>query len=162
MACCAAKPPHEAGACDAVIANAEQTETARATAADEQAAHHGGMEMSVTVDETATAAAPSSDHCRTPQHSPVPPQQQAMPPAQARQSSVVAHAFTKPCSEECAAAVLSLMQLRRPRGAAALANTVRPRPPTLRSRAESRLSLLPSSAERRRLTRPRAPPAPLV
>lgn len=158
MECCAGKAPHEAGACSAVIDN---TAPATQDEAAEHVAHHDEMAMSVTV-----VATPTDEHCGTAEHSPAqeaqhatPPSQEAQPQAQpARQMSVAVHALTRPCSMECAAAVLSLLQLRRPRSAAALTTNVRPRPPTVRSRADLTFNLFPSSAERRRQSRPRAPP----
>jgi hypothetical protein len=154
MECCAGKPSHEAGACSAALPSAAPDKTAQETKADEHAAHHGEMQMSVTVDETEADA--SSDHDPTTDDSAT--QLQAPRPTPSRQSSVAAHAFTRPCSAECAAAVLSLSQVRRPREAAALSHIIRPRPPTLVTRADAIDSLLPSSAERRRQSRPRAPP----
>jgi hypothetical protein len=202
MACCAGKPPHEAGACNAALPGAEPaaspSDEAQASD-DEHSAHHEQMQMSVTVDQTATDTHVASGHCETTKHSSVQaeaaiqpqaaaqsealaqPQasiqsqasvqaqaaaqhQEAQPraaPAQ-QQASIAASVFTKPCSEECAAAAFAGVQLRRPRPAATLALALKPRPPTLISRADCFNSLLPSSAARRRQSRPRAPPVSLV
>lgn len=168
MACCAAKPPHEAGACNAVLPNVEQAgeATQEEANADEHASHQGEMQMADESLETAAATHVSSGHCHTANH---PSAQRKAPRHAATQKESgaqkdlrVAQAFTRPCSEECAAAACAFMQVRRPREAAALSISLNPRPPTLISRASLTNSLLPSSAARRLQSRPRAPPASLV
>ncbi|HEY0408073.1 MAG TPA: hypothetical protein VGC89_20215 [Pyrinomonadaceae bacterium] len=171
MACCAAKLPHESGACKAALPSAAPIAPTvdEALADDEHAAHHGNMQMSVTVDRTATDTHAASAHCETTKQRASPqrqtPTQRHAPlvaPAQQQQARLAADVLTKPCSEECAAAALSCAQLRRPRAAAVHALALKPRPPTLISRADRFKSLLPSSAAHRRQSRPRAPPASLV
>lgn len=183
MACCASKPAHEAGACEAFSISAEHPEEAQVEAesppleaeadAVEHSSEHAHMEMDGATVETMTETVASADHCRTAQSSnsskPVsaprpasssgPPQRDGTRP---EQSSFAAQAFDRPCSMECAAAVLSLSQGRRPREAAALAAAARPRPPTLITRADSFKLLLSSSIELLRQSRPRSPPSSLV
>jgi hypothetical protein len=175
MACCVGKPPHEAGACNAVLPSADTVNAEQEAQSAEHAIHHDGMEMSVTVDQTVTETETFSGHCqtanhsstehRTTNHSSVEHRAPSAAPSHAEQSqqaSFAADAFTKPCSEECAAAALAFMQVRRPRAAAVHSHALKPRPPTLISRADSLNSLFPSSAAHGRQSRPRAPPASLV
>lgn len=166
-ACCAGKPTHEAGACSAFPASAETSETppqADTSHAGEHSSHHGEMRMSSTttetVNETITETTVSSGHCQTSNHSSAQPHVPRRDSS--KHSSVAARAFTRPCAAECAAAILTLTQVRRPREAATLSIAVRPRPPTLISRAGDINNLSTSSTERRRRIRPRAPPASLV
>lgn len=172
MACCAAKPPHEAGACNAVLPSVEQAGEAaqeEEANADEHASHQGEMQMADESLKTAAATHASSGHCHAASH---PSAQRKAPRSSSsaatqkasgvQKESRVAQAFTRPCSEECAAAACAFMQVRRPREAAALSFSLKPRPPTLISRASLTNSLLPSSAARRLQSRPRAPPASLV
>jgi hypothetical protein len=167
MACCAGKPPHEAGACHAFLTNAVQTETTQPTDADEHAARHHEMQMPGADVERATEPTLSSDHCQaTAQLASI---HQASAPSTApgseprQRPGLAARSFTTRCSEECAAAALMLVQLRRPREVAALAiAALRPRAPTLISKAHSLFNLKTSSAELRRRIRPRAPPVSLV
>lgn len=164
MACCAAKPSHEAGACNAVLPSEAQDHSPQATDADEHSFHHGDMQMpgaatEVTVEAT-TETEVSSGHCQTAKQPSA--SHDAPPREKAKQSGNVVQAFTKPCALACVAAALNTAQMRRPRESAALSIAVRPRPPTLVSRADDINQLLPSSIERRRQSRPRAPPFSLV
>jgi hypothetical protein len=163
MACCAAKPPHETGACNAVLPGTQPTETTQDADTDEHSSHHERMEMSVTVRETVTETDASSHHCQTAKYSSA--HRQAPRRAQAQEetaNNVAAHAFDKPCSAECAAAVLTLTQGRRPRESAVHSIADRPRPPTLAACPGSFNVLLSSSTEHGRQSRPRGPPASLV
>lgn len=168
-ACCAGKPPHEAGACSAFPTSAEQEETPQEEAdSTEHSSGHDEMQMSGAGTETTTETTTetfietnaSSGHCQTAEHSSA--QHSAPPRASSKPLSVTAQAFTRPCAAECAAAVLCLSQARRPREAATLSISVRPRAPTLLSRADSNTNPTNLSAERRRRIRPRAPPVLLV
>ena len=159
MACCAGKLLHEAGACKAVLPSAGPDEALPETDADEHAAHDG-MQMASAPTERVVETITPTGHCQTAQPSLA--QHPAPRRAQAEQASLAAQAFTTPCSAECAVAALALMQVRRPREPAALSIAITPRPPTLIARADSINILLPSSAERRRQSRPRAPPISLV
>lgn len=160
MDCCAGKPPHEAGACNAFAASAEKDEMQPEADASEHASHHEEMQMSGTATETVIETKGSSGHCQTATHSSAQPHTPRR--AHFKQSSVAAQAFTRPCAAECSAAVLSLLQLRKPREAATLSIAVRPRPPTLCFRAGGIIDPSTSSTELRRRIRPRAPPAMLV
>jgi hypothetical protein len=190
MACCAGKPPHEAGACNAALPSAEPLTppSDETQASDEHAAHHDDRQMSVTVDQTATDAHTPSGHCeatkQTASQTQAAPQPQAAqhqatkqssarPQAEqqqhaarssapAEQASFAADVFTKPCSEECAAVAFAFAQLRRPRAAFAHSFALKPRPPTLISRADRFHTLPPSSAAHRRQSSPRGPPISLV
>jgi hypothetical protein len=156
MACCAGKPSHGAGACNAILPNAGENETLQAANVDEHSSQHGAMQMSIVTVEVAA----SSEHCHTAKHDFI--QQPAQRSTTSQPASVAAQAFTTPCSAECAAAALTFAQVRRPREAAALSIAVRPRPPTIVSRADSPLNLSFSSSARRRQSSPRAPPLSLV
>ncbi|HEX7997555.1 MAG TPA: hypothetical protein VF528_03980 [Pyrinomonadaceae bacterium] len=163
MDCCAAKPPHETGACNAVPPSTQPIETTKDADTDEHPSHHERMEMNVTVRETVTETDASSHHCQTAKHSSA--QRQAPHRAQTHNetaSSATARAFDKPCSAECAAGVLTLTQGRRPRESAAHSIAARPRPPTLAACPGSFNILLSSSTEHGRQSSPRGPPAPLV
>jgi uncharacterized protein involved in copper resistance len=173
MACCAGKPPHQAGACNFVLPGVgpEEPPPAAADGDDEHSSHHAHMEMDAenagaTTETIGTNA--SSDHCRKALPSqPASTTQSASPStirtsAQTEQATVSARAFDKPCSMECAAAVLNLSPGRQKREAAALSTAFRPRPPTLLSRADHLNPLFASTIERRRQSRPRAPPSSLV
>lgn len=158
MDCCTGKPPHEAGACNAFPQSAEKDETTPPQAdADEHSSHQDEMQMSGAAAETVTETTVSSGHCQTAKHSsaqPHTPRRESL-----KHSSIAAQAFTRPCAPACAAAVLSLTQLRKPREAATVSIAVRPRPPTLCFRADGSIDLSTSSTELRRRIRPRAPPA---
>lgn len=165
MACCAGKPPHEAGSCNAFLTNAEQEEeTPQEATGDEHSSHHGEMQMEdaavETTEDATVETTVASEHCATAKKSSA--QHRATPKASTRPASVAAQAFTTPCSEECAAAALTLASVRRPRDAAAFSIAARPRPPTLYSHSSFINHLSFSSAERRRQSRPRAPPLSLV
>lgn len=163
MDCCAGKPPHEAGACNAFPQSAEKDETPPQADADEHSSHHDEMQMSGAADETVTGTftetTVSSGHCQTAKHSSAQPHTPRR--ESSKHSSVAAQAFTRPCAPACAAAVLSLVQLRKPREAATVSIAVRPRPPTLCFRADNSINPSTSSTELRRRIRPRAPPAML-
>ena len=152
MACCAGKPPHLAGSCSTRLGNEEQAETP-AQSNEEHSAHSTHTHSSgATFKTTATpkrrgAAKPSSTH-----H-----------PASGREATRTASVSSQamlaaPCSPACAAATLPYSQVRRPRNPASLAVVTRPRPPTLSFIVHHLFQLLPESAERRSLSRPRAPP----
>lgn len=171
--CCADKPTHEAGACSAFPTSAEKEETPHEEAVStEHSSHHAEMQMSGAATETATETlretatetftetTASSGHCQTAEHASA--EHRAPRNTSSKPLSVAAQAFTRPCAADCAAAVLSLVQVRRPREAAAFSIAVRPRAPTLLSRADGNSTPRISSAERRRRIRPRAPPFTLV
>jgi hypothetical protein len=172
MDCCAGKPPHEAGACHAFLTKTIETEPApQAAAADEHASQHQEMQMPGAATESAAATmtlttTTPSDHCRTAQpasahHASAP--STATKSAEQRLIVRAAQSFTTPCSEECAAAAGMLVPVPRPRETAALSSAYsRPCPPTLAPGLRNHFDLKPSSTERRRRIRPRAPPASLV
>lgn len=153
MACCIGKPSHMAGSCSTALGDEEQAETP-AESNDEQAAHgdhamHHSGEHSQEVASTEhhdAAKSPSTHHSKS----------------GAKESTqtarIASQAMTTPCSPECAAAASASTQVRRPRNPASLTIAARPRPPTLLSFAGHFSTPLPKSAERRRLSRPRAPP----
>jgi hypothetical protein len=159
--CCAGKPQHEAGACSAFPTSAEQEETPQEeTVSTEHSSEHDEMQMpgagTETVTETFIETTVSSGHCQTAEHSSA--ERNAERRAQSKPLSVAAQALTRPCAAECAVAALSLSQARRPREAAIVSINVRPRAPTLLSRADSDSTPTNLSTERRRRIRPRAPP----
>ncbi|HEX8491293.1 MAG TPA: hypothetical protein VF658_00485 [Pyrinomonadaceae bacterium] len=164
-ACCAGKPPHEAGACSAFPTSAEKDEPQQEASAVSigHSSGHDEMQMSGTDTETATETFietnASSGHCQAAEHSSA--ERRSPRRASSKPSSVAAQAFTRPCAAECAVAALSLSQARRPREAATFSIAVRPRAPTLLSRADSNNNLSISSTERRQRIRPRAPPVML-
>lgn len=155
MACCAGKPPHEAGACDVFLPPAEQNEITEN--AHEHSAHHEPMQMQ---DEAIVETEASSHHCQTQVHASAqsPQQHQSQHASNNQQAGVSFGAFTKPCSAACSAVALSTSQVRRPRDAASHSIAARPRPPAFISLAGTITALSFSSAERRRQSRPRAPP----
>lgn len=161
MECCASRPSHEAGACDAFPSTPEQNNETIENA-DEHSSHHEPSQprdddVVVVVVETET----SSNHCRKTEHASTKQQDHQPQPAPEQQASVSFEAFTKPCSPMCSAAALASMQVRPPRDAASHSIAARPRPPTLISRAVEFAVLSFSSTERRRQSRPRAPPISL-
>lgn len=160
MDCCAGKPAHEAGSCNAQLPSVEEDESPTAAITDEHAAHHDGMMASGEMVETVVVdTTVSSGHCETPTPAATKhPASRRTPKQQPRQTNVTAQAFTTPCSADCAAAVLSLARVRRPREAVALSIAINPRPPTLVTCSSVLLNHKFSSAERRRQSRPRAPP----
>lgn len=158
MACCADKPAHEAGACEAFPTPAEHNETTE-NAYNEHSSHHDGSQThDVAVVETTAIVETeaSSHHTETTEHAS--PQQHQPQSAPKRQAQLSFKAFTKPCSNMCAAAALASTQVRRPRDAASHSIAARPGPPTFISRAGTLAAPSFSSAERRRQSRPRAPP----
>jgi hypothetical protein len=154
MACCIGKPPHMAGSCSVHLGDEEQAETSPEPN-DEQAAHNshamhlsGGDLQEVASAKHQDAAKPPATH-----HSKSGAQKSLRTTSVASQSSL-----TTPCSPECVAAASIYSQVRRPRDSASVAVVARPRPPTFLSLDDYQAEPLPKSAERRRLSRPRAPP----
>jgi hypothetical protein len=166
MACCAGKPSHEPGACNAFLPEAGQAQTPREADRDEHSSHHaetmhhGAANGTVASTTTATVTEEdaSSEHCQTAEHSTV--RRSAPRPAPQRPPATVlaAQAFNRPCAPECAAVALSIAQARRPRESAALSIPVRPRAPTPVSITHRISNPSSSSIERRGRIRPRAPP----
>ncbi len=153
MACCIGKPSHMAGSCSTALGDEEQAE-ASAEPDDEHAAHsshamHLSGEDSQAVASTGhheTAKSPSTHHSKSGAKESI------------STARIASQAMTTPCSPECAAAASASTQVRRPRDPAASSIAARPRPPTLLSFASHQATPLRKSAERRRLSRPRAPP----
>jgi hypothetical protein len=153
MACCIGKPSHMAGSCSTALGDEEQAQ-ASDEPGDEHTAHsdhamHLSGEDSQAVASTGhheTAKPPSTHHSKS----------------GAKESTLTARiasqAIMTPCSPECAAAASVSTQVRRPRDSAASSIATRPRPPTLLSFTNHQATPLRKSAERRRLSRPRAPP----
>jgi Na+(H+)/acetate symporter ActP len=157
MACCAGKPPHMAGSCSVHLGDEEKIETPPAPGDEISAAHaahamHLSGATSVTTAATHHAAAKHSSghHSGSKRES-------------ARTISIASQTMMgTPCLPECTAAATATSQVRRPRESALLTVITRPRPPTRLFFAGHFSKLLPESAERRRLSRPRAPPFRLV
>ncbi len=155
MACCTGKPSHLAGSCSTALGDEEQME-ATAEPGDEQTTHnsHAGHHSS---GDSQTVA--STGH-----HETAKPNQAHHSKSGAKESlrtaRIASQAITTPCSTECAAAASASTQVRRPRDPASSSIAARPRPPTLLSFTHHQATLLPVPAERRRLSRPRAPPLP--
>jgi hypothetical protein len=156
MDCCAGKPPHEAGACDAFPMPDEPNATIEN--ADEHSSHHDRMQMQ---DAAVVQTTTSSNHCQTTEHASLRHQQHQPQRAPEQQPGVSFKAFTKPCSNTCAAAALASVQLRRPRDAASHSIAAKPGPPAFISRAGKLTAVSFSSVERRLQSRPRAPPIQL-
>lgn len=158
MACCAGKPPHEAGSCNALLASAEQDEAA--TEAAESHQHSSSHQAAQPATETVEAS-PSSDHCQTTAHHAT-EHHQAAEPEPGQRAGVRGALLDKPCSADCLSAALNPAQLRRPRESAAHSMLVRLRPSALIVRADTPSGRSPSSIAHQRQSSPRAPPAFLV
>jgi len=159
MACCVGKPSHMAGSCSVSLSDEEEeAEPPAADMDDEHAAHagHAGHMSGATA-----SANPSSLHHSAGQKSSAHPSTSKK--ESVRRAGVASQgAMQKPCSPDCAAAASAYSQVRRPRDPSQLALSLRPRPPTLCLRVRYLSKPLPQSAERRRLSRPRAPPVHLA
>jgi hypothetical protein len=156
MACCVGKPSHMAGSCSTNLGDEEQEEAGEPPAEldEEQSAHDGHMMHPPSA--TKHAANPSSTHQGAGPHSSA--HRSTSKKESARRPSVVSQAMMQtPCSPDCAAAS-AYSQVRRPRDPLQLALNARPGPQTLRFQVGYLSKPLPESAERRRLSRPRAPP----
>ncbi|HEX8847482.1 MAG TPA: hypothetical protein VF791_22755 [Pyrinomonadaceae bacterium] len=129
MDCCAGKPPHEAGSCSVAFAGKAKTK-----AHDRHGEH---------------AAHDSTQH----QAHPISSVEESKPAA-----TVTSQAMTTPCSPACAAAALSSAQLRRPRETAATAVAHKTQPLTVKTLKRNFCKPPSTDEERRRQTRPRAPP----
>lgn len=154
MACCVGKPSHLAGSCSVELGNAEQAETP-VEPSDEQTTHSGHA-MHLSGEDSPEAIA------STERHGTAKPHQAHHSKSDAKESRrtarIASQAITTPCSTECAAAASASTQGRRPRDSASAIVAVKPRPPTLLSFDAHQATPLRKSAERRRLSRPRAPP----
>ncbi|HEY6188281.1 MAG TPA: hypothetical protein VIW80_11405 [Pyrinomonadaceae bacterium] len=153
MSCCAGKPPHNSGSCSTAFADYPQAEPHVATVSEEHAHTNGMHGASPEIVEAAPECGTTAQHSKN------------EPKSSARDEtntarSITAHALTKPCSPECAAAASASAygQVRRPRNAAALAARNRPRPSTHTALAEHIIKLQVSSAVTGRQSGPRAPP----
>jgi hypothetical protein len=154
MACCAGKPSHMAGSCSTALDDDEQAEPP-AEPSDEHSTHdHQQMHSS---DATSQEVASTSHHGTAKHHQAHRSKSGGKESLQT--ARIASQAMTTPCSPECAAAASASTQVRRPRNPASLTIATRPRPPTLLVVAGHQATPLPKSAERRRLSRPRAPPA---
>jgi hypothetical protein len=154
MSCCAGKPPHNSGSCSTAFADEPQAQAHVETLSEEHAhtnavqMHDASPEIVEAATECGTTAQPSTSE----------PRSSSRDETKAARS-ITAHALTKPCSPECAAASASAYgQVRRPRNAAALAPRNRPRPSTHTALAEHITKLQVSSAVTGRQSSPRAPP----
>jgi hypothetical protein len=67
---------------------------------------------------------------------------------------------SKPCPADCGTIANAFTQLRRTGDGGALSQKLRPRPPTVAPHALYSSGIAKSSSVRRRLSPPRAPPAP--
>ena len=151
MSCCTGKPTHLAGSCSAAFSDDHHAETN-----DESVTDHRSHTGAAHADNAAPEIIEATSHCGTTKDSSEkrPPEQRSSPQA----TSIIAHALTTPGSPECAAAVSTFSQVRRPRSVAALPANIRPRAPTLRNLAEQVSSLQTSPEVFCRQSRPRAPP----
>lgn len=153
MACCIGKPSHLAGSCSVQLGDEEQAE-APAEPDDEQMAHSDHAMHHSGVDSQAVASTGHHETAKPPSTS----HSKSGAKESKRTARIASQAMTTPCSPECAAAASTSTQVRRPRNPALLTIAARPRPPTLLSFASHFSKPLRKSAERRRLSRPRAPP----
>ena len=159
MACCVGKPSHMAGSCSTHLGNEEQEAEPPAEADEEQSAHARHMRHPAST--PAATANSSSGHHGAGLHSSA--HRSTSKKAPVRKASVASQAMIRtPCSPDCAAAASCYSQVRRPRDPSQVALSARPRPPTLCFQVAYLSKPLPESAERRRLSRPRAPPFHLV
>jgi hypothetical protein len=171
MACCIGKPSHMAGSCATSLDTPQPTEATTEAPDDaeqggvEQAEHDGHL-MHMSGGAAHGASAPAGHHAPANQQSaghskysarPSKPGMDSRPGALAASRAVV----MMPCSAECAGAAPASSQMRRPRDAAPLTTAAGTGPPSLRVFAHAYSTPLTESAERRRLSRPRAPPFPL-
>jgi hypothetical protein len=155
MACCVGKPSHMAGSCAVALGDEEQAEETPAEPSAEQTAHSSHATHSANGDSHEAVAPtkhqgaakhPSAHHSKSGAEEPT------------RTASIASQAITTPCSPECAAAASASTQVRRPRDPASSSIAARPCPTTILSFAGHQTLPLRDSAERRRLSRPRAPP----
>lgn len=184
MSCCIGKPAHLAGSCGGSFPDKREApgNDSSCGAMDMSAGHDDGMmEMRDDADTHVTAnsspnADSSSNHSDTrdsqlAQHSSwqLPFAQTAssqtassqIPSSQTSslQSASIASLFMNaPCPPECGAGAGSFAVFRTSRDQAALAHADKPRPPTNAVRFNQSTALLHFSDERRRQSRPRAPP----
>lgn len=154
MSCCAGKPPHPQGSCSAAFSDDHHADTDGDNTAEPHA-HTGAMQANDAAPEIIEA----TSHCGTTESSSeqkTTPSRRVSSPAT---TSIIAHALTRPCSPECAAAAVSTFsQGRRPRVVAALPANHKPRPPTPGSLVEHISNLQTSPKVFCRQSRPRAPP----
>jgi hypothetical protein len=155
MACCVGKPSHMAGSCSTALGDEEQAK-APAEPGDEHRAH-GQHHASHSSDETPQPVA-STGHQGAAKH---PSAHHSKSGAEESKlaARIASRVLTTPCSPQCAAAAAASMQVRRPREQAVTAVAARLRPPSLLFFAGHLSKPLLKSAEPRRLSRPRAPPA---
>jgi hypothetical protein len=154
MSCCAGKPPHNAGSCSTAFSgDGEKAQTSGAAVAEEHA-HTEGMQAA----GASTQIIEADSECAAPQRST--DEHASQRDASRRATSVTAHALTTPCSQECAAATSANAsgQVRRPRNAALLAESNRPRPTLHACPSERSTNLQVLSARIGRQSSPRAPP----
>jgi hypothetical protein len=154
MACCIGKPSHLAGSCSVELGDEEQVDETSAEQSDEQTTHSDHA-MHLSGGDSQTVA--STKH-QAAAKQPVAHHSKSGAKESTRTARTASQAMTTPCSPECAAAASASTQVRRPRDPASAVVALRPRPPTLLSFAGYQAIPLPKSAERRRLSRSRAPP----
>lgn len=159
MECCVGLPPHETGSChmnmSAGTPGPHETEACAMTeATDEVTGGAMGMEDSHSSFEAVTIDA--SDHCNrksTAEGARFPSTNDPH-----TQASLAAQSLTKPCPPECGTGVMGFAQLQRSRDTSALADALRPRPPTIARQSRFIEANLFTTTALHKRVRPRGPP----
>jgi len=159
MDCCVGLAPHAAGSCHMNM-SAGTTESHAEKSCETTEASDGvtaGVMGMVSFQSSLEAVTiDASEHCHRKSSA-----EDARVPSTNKpgaQPSLTAQSLTKPCPPECGTGIMSFARLQRSRDVAALAHSLRPRPPTIaRQLRYNEANLFTSTALRKRV-RPRGPP----
>jgi hypothetical protein len=165
MACCAGKPPHEAGSCASAIACHVSFKTGSkrprlasitidGTGDGSIHQHHQGM---MHVPDVPLDEAASHGHLQGKAHPPSHPETPQK--AQGRRSVVAASVLSSGCRQDCGAGVFSLSGEGRQRDPANLSHAGKPKPFSKASPSLAERNLDRAPAMLRGKLIPRAPPA---
>jgi hypothetical protein len=150
MACCAGKPPHEAGSCTIAIAcHVDQREAPGEMSEESMSHHHEMMRMA----DVPTIDATSSEHLQGISH------HSARPGASQNASGALSGSvLSSSCRQDCGAGVFISSSEGRQRDPASLSYAGQPRPPSKARLSLSERSLVKPLAMLRDKLIPRAPP----
>jgi hypothetical protein len=154
MSCCIGKPPHLAGSCSVSFIHQKKTLDSNFDTDENSLEHHDGMHARANVREEESAN--SSDHCHTETHFAA--ETSSAQEREAQPAGIASQILTQPCPPECQAGASSFARVRPSRDPAAMAHACQPRPPTNSSLAGLFFTILLLPANKRRQSRPRAPP----
>jgi hypothetical protein len=161
MACCAGKPLHEAGSCQANLSLRKPTPPKEQEELCEthnpQMGQHGSMHMQ-------DAPAPSDEESSSLVHlhqqliDSLAQEEQSKQNSSQQTTSIAASMLTRPCPPDCGAGTFSSSSQSRPRDSAAVAYADRPRPPSSLRLSHPSDNPAKELADLFRRSRPRGPP----